>query len=137
MSRSQSVAEWIAELEAQIEHFRKEEALHAEQEDFHREQRAVATQELTRVLERYETFKGAADAAGELVGRIPALRKPDKAPAQQEDLGPGRPMLSRLVARVVEGRPPGEAFGAPPSPTRLRGASARGTAAGWTTAPSA
>ena len=113
MSRSQSVAEWIAELEAQIEHFRKEEALHAEREAFHREQRAVAAQELANVLERYEAFKGAVDAAGELVGRIPALRKPKTAPVrQEEDLGPGRPILSRLVTRVVEERPPGEVFGA-------------------------
>ncbi len=111
MSRSQSVAEWIAELEAQIEHYRKEEALHAEREAFHREQRAVAAQGLANVLERYEAFKGAVDAAGEVVGRVPALRKPETAPVrQEEDFGPGRPMLSRLVARVVEERPPGEAF---------------------------
>jgi len=114
MSRSQTVAEWIAELEAQIEHYRKEEGFHAERETFHREQRAVAAQELAKVLERYETFKGAVDAASEVVGRLPALRTPQPAPAAQEeaDLGPARPMLSRLVARVVEEGPPGETFGA-------------------------
>lgn len=113
MSRNQSVAEWIAELEAQIEHYRKEEVFHAEREAFHREQRAVAAQELANVLERYETFKGAVDAASEVVGRLPALRTPQTAAApQEEDLGPVRPMLSRLVARVVEEQPAGKAFNA-------------------------
>lgn len=111
MSRNQSVAEWIADLEAQIEHYRKEEALHAEREAFHREQRGLAAQALAKVLERYEAFKGAVDAAGELVERSPA-RKPEPVRQEDEDLGPGRLMLSRLVARVVEERPPGEAFGA-------------------------
>lgn len=45
----------IAELQAQVEHYRNEEAMHAQREVFHREQRAVAAEELAKVLERFES----------------------------------------------------------------------------------
>ena len=113
MSLNQSVADVIAELQAQVEHYRKQEEMHAQQEVFHREQRAVAAEELAKVLERFESFKKAAESIGELIGRVPALHKAAApAPEEEDDLGAGRPKVSRLVAKVVEEQPPGQAFGA-------------------------
>ena len=113
MSDERSVTDIVAELEAQIEHYRGAEVRHAEQEVFHREQKAYCAGELAKVLQRYETFKAAATEAGELMGKVPEVARPAR-PAQEaapEDLS-GPVQQSRFIAKVVEEREPGEVFGA-------------------------
>lgn len=113
MSDARSVQDMVAELEAQIEHYRSAEARHAEQEVYHREQKAYCAGELAKVLLRYEAFKTAATEAGELMGKVPEVARPVRqvTPAQPEVLL-GPVMQSRCIARVVEEREPGETFGA-------------------------
>jgi hypothetical protein len=105
MSKSLSVAQMLANLEARIASLRERRAFHAEQEAHHHEQLALHDAELQKVLERFEAFKTAAEAAEEVA--LP--------PAPAEEPVPtfgNRPMVSRLVARVVEGWPAGEELGA-------------------------
>lgn len=113
MSDERSVTDMVAELEAQIEHYRGAEARHGEQEVFHREQKAYCAAELAKILVRYEAFKAAATEAGELMGRVPEVARPSRSAqeAQPEDFA-GPVQQSRFIARVVEEREPGEAFGA-------------------------
>ena len=108
MSKALSVTQMLGHLEARIAHLRERRAFHAEQETHHREQLALHEAELQKVLERFEAFKTAAEAAAEV-----ALPPPPAAPVE----GPipsfgSRPRVSSLVARVVESQPAGEPFGA-------------------------
>jgi hypothetical protein len=109
MSKSLSVAQMLANLEARIASLREQRAFHAEQEAYHREQLAQHDAELQKVIERFEAFKIAAEAAAEVA--LPP------APTEPQAEGPiptfgNRPMVSRLVARVVESWPAGEELGA-------------------------
>ena len=109
MSKALSVAQMLGQLEARIAHLRERRAFHAEQEAHHREQFALHDAELQKVLERFEAFKTAAEAAAEVA--VP----PPSVPSPTEDAIPSygsRPMVSRLVTRVVESQPAGEPFGA-------------------------
>jgi hypothetical protein len=107
LSRQLSVARILWELEARIEHHRSQEAHHAQQEAFHQQQKARHAAELAFALERYETFRAAADSAGELVAR------PREEPAVDDSFPSGKwAVLSRLVARIVATKGPIEPFGA-------------------------
>lgn len=106
MSRQLSVASILAELQARMEHHRKQEAFHAQQEAFHEQKRAHHAAELQVVRERFEAFQTAADAAGELVSRP----REEKAVDDSIPAGKGA-VLSKLVSRVIDGRGPLERFG--------------------------
>ncbi|HYU34363.1 MAG TPA: hypothetical protein VEW48_19595 [Thermoanaerobaculia bacterium] len=107
MSRNLSVARILTELQARIEHHRGREAHHAEQEAFHLQQRAHHAAELQTARDRYEAFLAAADAASELVAR------PREKKAVDDSIPSGkRAVLSKLVARIVDGKGPLESFGA-------------------------
>lgn len=108
MSKSLSVAQMLANLEARIASLRERRAFHAEQEAHHRDQLALHDAELQKVVERFEAFKAAAEAAEELAQPpAPAARPEGPIPTFGN-----RPMVSRLVARVVESWPAGEELGA-------------------------
>lgn len=102
-----SVAQILADLETQIARGESQEAFHAQQEILHREQRAQSAAELLKLRERYEAFKAAAAAAEEVVTRAPVE---DPARREDEDARFEITTVSKLVARVVEGRT--GAFGA-------------------------
>lgn len=109
MSKNLSVAQMLAHLEARIASLREQRAFHAEQEAHHREQLALHDAELQKVLERFEAFRIAAEAAEEV-----ALPPAPTAPQTEEAIPNfgNRPMVSRLIARVVDSQPAGEPFGA-------------------------
>ena len=111
MSSELSVAQVLANLEAQMRFHREQEAHHAGQEVFHREQRAVHAAEYETVARHYEAFKASASGAAEIAARRKAPEPPPAEPPWPS--GPSLP--SRLVARVVEEMPAGETF----SPSRI------------------
>jgi hypothetical protein len=101
MSSDLSIAQVLADLEAQVRQLEGEEALHARQEAFHREQRALRADELARIRERYETFKAAAAAAGEVVRRLKVEGADESAPPAT---------ISKMIGRVIAGKAQGERF---------------------------
>jgi hypothetical protein len=102
-----SVSRLLAELEARVAHHESQEAYHAEREAFHREQRSVHAADLKIARERLEAYRAAAEAAGELVARSQLPSTP-----LEDDLPPGASVrVSRLAARVVATKAPGETFG--------------------------
>lgn len=106
MSTSLSVAQILANLEKKLSFHRDQETLHTQQEAFHREQRAVHSAEIEKVAQHLEAFKAVALPAAELA------MPPAPPPLPEEpDLG-GKPLISRLVTRVVASQPDGETFGA-------------------------
>jgi len=107
MAAERSFESIFAWLDAQIAYDREKEALHAQQEIFHREQRAVFTAELEKLTAIREAFQTAADAAIDLASRAKAL--PPLAPSP--DIGRRKPSPTKMVARVIEIRPAGDAFG--------------------------
>jgi DNA polymerase II large subunit len=106
VSSKLSISEVLADLEAQIAHLEKQEVLHAQQEVFHREQRTVCASDLAKIRERYEGFKAAAAAVGEVV-----QKKPASARKTAEDDGE-KISVSELVTRAVRSKPEGERFSA-------------------------
>jgi hypothetical protein len=108
MSKSLSVEQMLAHLETRIASLRERRAFHAGQEAHHREHLALYDAELQTVLARFEAFKAAAEAAAEVV-RTSAQERPANEAIPQFG---NRPMVSRLVARVVEGWPEGQELGA-------------------------
>lgn len=113
MSAELSVAQVLANLEAQMALHQEREAYHAEQEVFHREQRAVHAAEYETVAKHYEAFKATAGSAAEIAARV-AAAAPKPAPPKQESPQPTPPpgpaLPSRLVARLVAELPAGETF---------------------------
>lgn len=107
LSSQLSVAQVLANLEAQMALHREREAHHAAQEAFHREQRAVHAAEYETVARHYEAFKASAGGAAEIAARTSAPPEPPREMARPD--GPTLP--SRLVARVVAEIPAGESFG--------------------------
>lgn len=106
MSTELSVAKVIANLEARLAFHREQEALHARQEEHHRDQRGVHAAEIEKIAQSLEAFRNTAATAVELARPVPPPPPPD-------DVETGaRTMVSRLIARVVESRPADEAFGA-------------------------
>jgi hypothetical protein len=106
MKSSLSVGDVLQRLEAQIAALREKEAQHAQQEAFHREQRARCTEELARITGYFEAFQAASEAAVQAAGKVRMTARPE-----EEDAG-AKPMLSRLVNRVLETVEPGARFGA-------------------------
>ncbi len=109
MARSPSVVDVLAKLEARIAHHQERKAFHAGQEAHHHEQHAFHDAELEKVRQRYEAFKAAAEATAEYT------MPPAEPESTQDEKIPrfgSAPMVSRLVARVVERQPEGEEFGA-------------------------
>ncbi len=107
MAAERSFENIFAWLDAQIAFDREKEAFHAQQEVFHREQRAQFTAELEQLTAIRESFKTAADTAMDLASRASAL--PPLAPSP--DIGRRKPSLTKMVTRVIEIRPAGDAFG--------------------------
>jgi hypothetical protein len=110
MSRELSVARILTELKEQIEHYRSQEAFHAEQEVFHRQQKERHAADLQVALERFATFEAAADAAGELVTRAREARK--QKVVVDDSIPPGKQVLSKLIDRIVFAKDMEETFGA-------------------------
>ncbi len=106
MSMNLSVAQILTNLETKLAFHRDQETLHTQQEAFHREQRAVHNTEIEKVAQHLEAFKAAAVPAAELAAPPPPPPLPE-----EPDLG-AKPLISRLVTRVVASRPVDEAFGA-------------------------
>jgi hypothetical protein len=107
VSRQLSVARILGQLEERIEHHERQQAFHTQQEAFHQEQKARHAAELAAARESYESFRAAADSAGELVAR------PLEEAAVDDSIPSGkRAVLSRLIARVVATKGPVEPFGA-------------------------
>jgi hypothetical protein len=110
MSKTLSVEQMLANLEARSALHEERRAFHAERAAHHQEQLALHEAELEKTRERFAAFKAAAEAALDLAAPIPV---PEAAGAEEEISYFGkRPMVSRLVARAVETQPPGEPFGA-------------------------
>ena len=110
MSKTLSVAQMLANLEARIAFHQERRSFHAEKKAHHHEQLALHDAELQTTRERFEAFKAAAEAASELAAPPSA---PEGVRAKEEIAQFGnRPMVSRLIARVVDSQPAGEVFGA-------------------------
>jgi hypothetical protein len=110
MSKTLSVAQMLANLEARLAFHQGRRNFHAEQEAHHRDQLALHDAELQKTRERFDAFKAAAEAAAELTAP-PAAPEEDLAKEEIAYFG-NRPMVSRLIARVVDRQPAGEEFGA-------------------------
>jgi uncharacterized protein DUF3253 len=111
MGSNLSIAQMLAQLETKVTHHRERQAFHAQQEAHHHEQATHHAAELATAVERCEAFRAASEAAGELLERSGAGAAPPAAAKEEDqDLGKGRP-LSRMIARVLEGKKPDETFG--------------------------
>jgi hypothetical protein len=101
MSSDLSIAQVLTDLEAQVRQLEEQEAFHGQQEVFHREQRALRAEELTRIRERYEAFKTAATAAGEVVRRVKVEGVDVVAPPAT---------ISKMIGRMIDAKVAGERF---------------------------
>ena len=105
MSSNLSVAETLAHLEAKIAHHKDQRELHAEQKERH-------DAEHRRAVERFEAFKAASAAVGELLVDLrPSPPPPAPLPPEEVRIGGWR-WVSKLMLRVMGGLAPGEVFGA-------------------------
>ena len=97
----------LAELDKQLAQHREREAFHSKQEVAHREQRERHAQEAARIAQTADALRASLTMALGLVA--PALA----AEARDEDMDTGHVrILTRLVNRVIEGKPGSERFGA-------------------------
>jgi hypothetical protein len=110
MPSSLSLEAIVARLEAQIEFHREREAFHAQLEAQHGEQRAAHAAELETLTSNLAAFRAAAATAVELAAREVALPSPPEPPVPDQDVG-RRPSLTRMVARILEIKSPGDVFG--------------------------
>ena len=109
MSKNLSVAQILADLEAQIAHFEAQGPFHARQEAFHRAEKERCESELAKLRERYEAFKSASAAAGEVVLRS----KGPGGPSREVEKDDGRPTTTtNLIAWVISAKADGDSFGA-------------------------
>ncbi|HEY0553265.1 MAG TPA: hypothetical protein VGG20_03310, partial [Thermoanaerobaculia bacterium] len=99
MSLNLSIAQVLTDLEAQVGQLEGQEAFHAEQEVFHREQRALRAGELAMIRERYDAFKAAATAAGEVVRRLKVEGADESAPPAT---------ISKMIGRILDAKMAGE-----------------------------
>jgi hypothetical protein len=106
MTLNLSLSEILVNLERGIESLGERVALHARQEEHHREQRALLEAELEKAKGHLESFRALAATAADL--HLPAAAPPP--PPAEEDLGP-HPTVAQMVTRVVADRPEGERFG--------------------------
>jgi hypothetical protein len=108
MSKNLSVAQILADLETQISYFEAQVPFHTRQEAVHRAERERCESELATLRERYEAFKAASTAAGEVVQRS----RPGTPPREIEKAD-GRPTSTKnLIHRVVAAKAEGDTFGA-------------------------
>lgn len=108
MKTNRSIAEVLANLEAQAAFHEEKEAFHAGLEAQHREQRSGHASRLEEIRRRLEAFRAAASEALDFADE-PAVRA---AAREEVDLGPAsRPKLGRMVKLVVDSKGPGERFG--------------------------
>lgn len=113
MGSNLSFGQMIAQLETKSALHRERHAFHAEQEALHREQAALHLSVLEATVLRLDALKAAVEAAGDLLESDKTLPPPP--PAEPEmDIGQGgrKRTLSRMIARVLEGKAPDETFGA-------------------------
>jgi hypothetical protein len=109
MSRQLSIERVLADLQGRIDHHRTKQAFHEAQEAFHQAEKARHAADLQIVLERFETFKAAADAVDELVA---SPLKEEKA-AIDDSIPAGKSaVLSKLIARLVAAKAADQTFGA-------------------------
>jgi len=108
MSGGLTVTEVLANLEKRLAFHREQEALHRQQEAAHREQATHHASEGERVAKHLEAFKTVALPAAEFAAPPPA---PPQSPREEPDLGEGKLLISRAVARVALSWPEGEPFG--------------------------
>lgn len=106
MTLNLSLSEILVNLERRIASLGEHVALHARQEEHHREQRALLEAELEKAKGHLESFRAVAATAADL--HLAAAAPPP--PPPEEDLGP-YPTVAKMVARVVADRPEGERFG--------------------------
>lgn len=99
MSSDLSIAQVLTDLEAQVRQLEEQEAFHAQQEVFHREQRALRAGDLAGIRERFEAFKAAAAAAGEVVRRVKVEGADELAPPAT---------ISKMIGRLVGAKMAGE-----------------------------
>lgn len=99
MSAELSIAQVLTDLEAQVRQLEEQEAFHARQEILHREQRALRAGELAMIRERYETFKAAAAAAGEVVRRVKV---------EGADVSAPPVTISKMIGRLIDAKMAGE-----------------------------
>ena len=111
MASNLSVAETLAHLEAKIAHHNEQRELHAAQEALHAEEKERHDVEHRKALERFEVFKAASEAVGELLVDVEPAPPP---PAQvyEKVRSGGWRWVSKLMLRVIEGLAPDEVFGA-------------------------
>ena len=112
MALNLSIAQMLASLETKVALHRERKQFHAEQEAIHREQTALHATELDNALARLEAFRSAAEAAGELLEHAKLAATPPAQPDLDDADLVRKRSLSRMTARVVEGKSPDEVFGA-------------------------
>ena len=110
MASKLSIEQMLAHLEKRVAHHRERQAFHAEQEALHHDKAALHTSELNDALARLEAFRAASLSAEEILERDKVQTNPPPEPKETDFLGK-RP-LSRMVEKVVEGRPADQTFGA-------------------------
>ncbi|MFL6203090.1 MAG: hypothetical protein ACJ76J_28310 [Thermoanaerobaculia bacterium] len=110
MASNLSVAETLAHLEAKIAHHKEQRELHASQEALHAEQKEQHDAEHRKAVERFEAFKAASAAVGELL--VDVKPAPPPAPVYADVRSGGWRWVSKLMLRVVAGLAPDEVFGA-------------------------
>ncbi len=112
MSSQLSVAQVLANLEAQMAFHKERQTHHAQREAFHHEQQAVHTAEYEKVAKHYEAFKATAETAAEIAART-AASAPEPPPREEPPPARSEPVRpSQLVARWVAELPAGEVFAA-------------------------
>ena len=111
MALNLSIAQMLAKLEMKVRHHQERKAFHADQEVIHREQTARHAAELETSLAHLESFRSASLSAGELLERDGSLAKSAAEPEAEAEFT-GKRSLSQMVARVVEGLPADQTFGA-------------------------
>lgn len=109
MRSNRTVSEIVASLEAQLAFYREREALHAKQEDFHREQRTLYATEREKIERNLEAFGAAASSALDLAERTLAPAAEDD---ESFDLGSAsNPRLGRMVGLILERKEHTDRFG--------------------------
>lgn len=105
MSTHLSIADALARLKAQIAFHTDREAHHTQQEEHHRAERARHAADLEKVARDFEQLQAIAGTLSSLTSRAVLPMS-----AEMDNLGPGKPKLARMVARVLQGPIP-ERFG--------------------------
>lgn len=109
MSSKLSLEEVLANLEQRVTFHRDKEALHAQQEGHHQEQRTLHAAELAKAQQSLEALRAALPSAIELAAPVRTRSAPK---ISQVDLPPkGRLMVSRLLRQVSLSPALAEPFG--------------------------